>query len=107
MSNAIPAYCASELIFYAIIGYVYWSLVHGLGPMIWFYPLNELDITGYEVFVVACFSPMLFLINEKISNVLKSDAAVKIFLVGMLCKLFSMLLFKSVNFFKLHKNYVS
>ena len=27
--------------------------------MIWFYPLNELEISGYETFVVALFSPVL------------------------------------------------
>ena len=27
--------------------------------MIWFYPLNELEISGYEAFVVTIFSPIL------------------------------------------------
>ena len=27
--------------------------------MIWFYPLNELEITGYEVFALAGISPLL------------------------------------------------
>jgi hypothetical protein len=27
--------------------------------MIWFYPLNELEITGYEAFAVVIFSPFL------------------------------------------------
>ena len=30
--------------------------------MIWFYPLNELDITGYEVLIVLLLSPLLLLI---------------------------------------------
>lgn len=30
--------------------------------MIWFYPLNELDITGYEVLVVLLLSPILLVI---------------------------------------------
>ena len=45
-----------ELIFFA--GYVWWSLIHGIAPMIWFYPLNELEISGYEAFVVTILSPI-------------------------------------------------
>ena len=88
MPQSKVVFDSSELFYYTVIGYIFWSLVHGLGPMIWFYPLNELDITGYETFVAACFSPVLFLINEKVTNTLKSDAAFKILLAGMLGKFF-------------------
>jgi hypothetical protein len=27
--------------------------------MIWFYPLNELELSGYEVFAVTFFAPVL------------------------------------------------
>ncbi|XP_078481655.1 PGAP2-interacting protein [Ciona intestinalis] len=67
-----------------MIGYTYWSLVHGLGPMIWFYPLNELDITGYELFVVVAFSPMLFLFGEGVRNFLSKKSVVNFFLLLML-----------------------
>ena len=30
--------------------------------MVWFYPLNELDITGYELFIVLLLSPLLLVI---------------------------------------------
>ncbi|CAC5360999.1 unnamed protein product [Mytilus coruscus] len=40
-------------------GYVFWSLFQGLGPMIWFYPLNELELSGYEIFAVTFFAPVL------------------------------------------------
>ncbi|XP_052795697.1 PGAP2-interacting protein-like [Mya arenaria] len=33
-----------------IHSYVFWCLFQGLAPMIWFYPLNELEISGYEVY---------------------------------------------------------
>ena len=46
-----------ELIFLA--GYVWWSLIHGIIAMIWFYPLNELEISGYEAFIVTILSPIL------------------------------------------------
>ena len=40
-------------------GYVFWSLFQGLAPMIWFYPLNELEISGYEAFAVLWFLPVI------------------------------------------------
>ena len=85
-SEITSPYDSFELITDAVIGYVFWSLLHALGPMIWFYPLNELDITGYEAFVLVCFSPTLFLFGEKFSQFLKSSAAVHMFLVLMLGK---------------------
>ncbi|CAH1777955.1 unnamed protein product [Owenia fusiformis] len=42
-----------------VLGYVFWSIFQGLGPMIWFYPLNELEISGYEAFAVLLLSPVL------------------------------------------------
>eukprot|EP00058_Branchiostoma_floridae_P025642 XP_002611132.1 hypothetical protein BRAFLDRAFT_88469 [Branchiostoma floridae] len=42
-----------------VLGFIFWSLLHGFGPMIWFYPLNELEISGYEAFVLAAFTPVL------------------------------------------------
>ena len=35
---------------FSISGYVFWCLFQGLAPMIWFYPLNDLEISGYEAF---------------------------------------------------------
>ncbi|XP_062598080.1 PGAP2-interacting protein-like [Saccostrea cucullata] len=52
-----------------INGYVFWSLFQGLGPMIWFYPLNELDISGYEAFAATWFSPILLGIPGMLSLV--------------------------------------
>ncbi|GFN75081.1 pgap2-interacting protein [Plakobranchus ocellatus] len=43
-------------------GFVFWSVFQGLAPMIWFYPLNELEISGYEVFALVFLSPVLCLI---------------------------------------------
>lgn len=39
-------------------GYVFWCLFQALAPMIWFYPLNELEITGYEAFSVMTLFPV-------------------------------------------------
>ena len=40
-------------------GYVYWSIYQAVAPMIWFYPLNELEISGYEAFALVKLSPLL------------------------------------------------
>jgi len=44
---------------YLILGYLFWTLFQALAPMIWFYPLNELEISGFEAFAVCLFSPAL------------------------------------------------
>jgi hypothetical protein len=52
-----------KLLFYRFChlfpGYIWWSLIHAVGAMIWFYPLNELEITGYEAFAVVLLSPVV------------------------------------------------
>jgi len=40
-------------------GYLFWTLFQALAPMIWFYPLNELEISGFEAFAACLFSPTL------------------------------------------------
>jgi len=44
---------------YWISGHLFWTLFQALAPMIWFYPLNELEISGFEAFAVCLFSPAL------------------------------------------------
>jgi len=40
-------------------GHLFWTLFQALAPMIWFYPLNELEISGFEAFALCLFSPAL------------------------------------------------
>lgn len=49
-----------EIIRETILGNLFWTLFQALAPMIWFYPLNELEISGYEAFALVLFSPFLF-----------------------------------------------
>ena len=45
--------------FVPLPGYQFWSLFCAIAPLIWFYPLNELELSGYEAFAIVLFSPAL------------------------------------------------
>uniref|UniRef100_T1JCG1 PGAP2-interacting protein n=1 Tax=Strigamia maritima TaxID=126957 RepID=T1JCG1_STRMM len=55
----------------SILGFQFWSLFTGLFPMVWFYPLNQLDITGYEVLLGVLLVP-IFCENDMILSAIKS-----------------------------------
>ncbi|KAJ5735207.1 uncharacterized protein N7483_000332 [Penicillium malachiteum] len=43
-------------------GFVFWTIVTGLPVLVWYFPLWHMGISGYEVAIVACVSPLLFAI---------------------------------------------
>ncbi|KAI0379493.1 Frag1/DRAM/Sfk1 family-domain-containing protein [Hypomontagnella monticulosa] len=40
-------------------GFVFWSMLTGLGIVIWYFPLWHMGISGYEAFVMSTISPFL------------------------------------------------
>lgn len=43
------------------VGFLWWSVFDALFPMLWFFPLCALEVSGYEPIVILWFSPILAL----------------------------------------------
>ena len=41
------------------IGYIFWTIFFGIGPMVMFFPMVKLAIDGYEVLILSLASPII------------------------------------------------
>ncbi len=41
------------------LGYIFWTIFFGIGPMVMFFPMVKLAIHGYEVLILCLASPII------------------------------------------------
>jgi hypothetical protein len=44
---------------YCCVGYIFWTIFFGIGPMVMFFPMVKLAIDGYEVLILSLASPII------------------------------------------------
>lgn len=63
---------------YFYIGFLWWSVFDGMFPMVWFFPLCALEVSGYEVVILLWFSPLLALYGP-VRRALTTPSALLVF----------------------------
>ncbi|XP_025054114.1 PGAP2-interacting protein isoform X2 [Alligator sinensis] len=73
-----------ELLAEAALGYISWSLFHAFPSMIYYFPLQTLALTGWEVFALAYFSPVFLIFGPfwKLANNKYMLALLRLTMVG-------------------------
>ncbi len=49
-----------------VYGFLLWSLFATLGAQIWFFPLEYMDVTGFEVIVLCIFAPIILGLSARL-----------------------------------------
>jgi hypothetical protein len=49
------------------LGYIFWSIFFGIGPMVMFFPMVQLSIHGYELLILSMASPII-LVSSSINS---------------------------------------
>ncbi|XP_070554459.1 PGAP2-interacting protein-like [Ptychodera flava] len=81
----------------AVIGYIFWSVVHSFGAMIWFFPLQVLEISGYEAFgIIWPIAPLLCGIGP-LFRFLQTKPGLTILRLGLVASLASFQTTSTVN----------
>ncbi|KAI8761535.1 PGAP2-interacting protein, partial [Biomphalaria glabrata] len=68
-----------------IDGFIFWSIFQALAAMIWFFPLNELEISGYEAFAAVWLSPVLCLVPGVHSFLQEKKVLIVLRLLTVVC----------------------
>lgn len=42
-----------------VLGYIFWTIFFGIGPMVMFFPMVKLAIDGYEILILCLASPII------------------------------------------------
>lgn len=63
---------------YFIVGFLWWSVFDAMLPMVWFFPLCALEVSGYEVVIILWFSPLLALYGP-VRRALATPSALLVF----------------------------
>lgn len=49
----------NKTLVFTCLGYIFWSIFFGIGPMVMFFPMVKLAIHGYEILVLSLASPII------------------------------------------------
>ena len=61
ITEAISIFYLESFVSLCVAGFLWWSVFEALFPMLWFFPLCALQVSGYEPIILLSLSPLLSL----------------------------------------------